>query len=204
MRVEFGGRTVVCVAAMQPMTLDLAALEREVELGRPTTQIMNPQLAIGEYDKLRVIVGPDGRVVAEMAPNIARDTCRRAAAEVIRQATPSALRAVGFNAIARIEAEGDEQPLAGVFDTAATATFLEEEPSRLGAKFVYPSDDAGRLTLEIAPDDDSPRTWLVNWNRHYTVPDDAINERGLSWLAAANEELPSLLRRLPSGVANVS
>lgn len=204
MRVEFGGRTVVCVAAMQPMSLDLAALEREVKLGRPTTQIMNPQLALGEYDKLRVVVGPDGRVMAEMAPNLARDTCRRAAAEVIRQATPFALRAVGFNAIANIETEGDEQPLGNIFDTSATATFLGEEPSQLGAKFVYPSDDAAQLTLEIGPAVDAATTWLVNWNRHYIAPDDAIVKRGISWLAAANEELPSLIRRLPSGVTNVS
>ncbi len=202
MRVEFVGRSVVCLVVMPPTSLDLQSFETAIGLDRPTTQVTNPQLAVAEYPRLRLLVTPDGRAQCEFASNASTDICRRAAAELIRQAEPFAPRAVGFNGQARLEAEPEEEPpVAGLFNAEAVASFLRETPERSGAKFVYRADDRATLTLDISPAENEPSVWIVSINRHYAGrPDAETRERGVSWLAALSNELPPLVRRLPEGI----
>jgi hypothetical protein len=112
MRLTFAGRSVVALAAMPPAALDLGALERAAGLDRATTQVVNPQMAMADYGRVRILVVPDGRVQLEIQPKAARDVARRTATEVVRQAAVYAPRAVGFNGVVRIEIdEGDPDPV---------------------------------------------------------------------------------------------
>lgn len=198
MRVEFASRGLVCLTAMPPGALDLAALESVAQLGRPTQQVTNQQLVLAEYPRFRVLVTPDGRVQCDFASNADRDLCRTVATEIIRQVEQFGARAIGFNGITRIEAEDDEQPLAGLLEGEAVSDFLGQAPRRIGAKFVYDADDRARMTVDVSPSEDEVTVWLAAINRHYSGPvDDAVRNRGVSWLAAVNEELSRLLHRLP-------
>ena len=202
MRVESVGSNVVCLTAMQPTALDLAALETAGQLGRPATQVVNPQLALADYTRLRVIVTPDGRAQADFNSNVSRDMCRRTATELVRQASIVGVRGVGFNGVAKLECEPDEQPLHRFFNPEAVQHLLGTEPERSGAKFMFSADDRARLTLDITPHEDEPTVWIASLNRHYAGPaDDDVYQRGISWLAALDSELRTMLRRLPEGAS---
>lgn len=194
MTVEFVGRSIVCLTAMQPPALDFSAFESNVGLQRPSTQVTNPQIAIAEYDRFQLVLPPDGRLQANFAPNASRDLCRRVAHELLRQGLPYGSRGVGFNAAVRIDQEQD--PVAPLLDAEAIRRVAGEGTIRAGVKLVYMEDDA-RLTLDVAPVEDDEMAWVASINRHYPFsPDPPTIDAAVSWFAALNDELPRLVRTL--------
>jgi hypothetical protein len=202
MRTEFVARGVVCLAAMPPNGLDLVAFETATGLDRPVYQVINPQLAVVEYARLRltILLGqPANQVQIESLNNPNRDLWRRATAELIRQATPFAIRGLGFNGFARIEIDDNESPVADLLNTEVINERLNAEFTRAGVKLVYPLDGA-RATLDISPAPDDEHAWVAAINRHYAVlPEAEVLERAISWSAALDHELRVTVRRLISG-----
>jgi len=200
MRIEFVSRGVVCLAAMPPSTLDVAAFETATGLDRALTQVINPQLAVADYGRLRLVVvpgQPSNQIQLEAPGNVNRELCRTAATELIRQATPYALRGLGFNGYGKISCEDEEDPVRALLNEAIINERLGTELSRAGIKLVFPMDGA-RATLDISPPaDEDPASWGVSINRHYAgAPDDDERARAISWFAALNDELPRAVGRL--------
>jgi hypothetical protein len=201
MRTDFVARGVVCLAAMPPNGLDLAEFEDATGLERPVNQMINPQLAIVEYARVRltIVLGqPSNQVQIEGHSSPNRDIWRRATVELIRQATPFAIRGLGFNGFARIEIEDAENPVADILNTELVNSRLDTRVTRAGVKLVYPLDSA-QATLDISPAPDDQSAWTAAINRHYAVlPEPEMLERAISWSAALDHELPLTIRRLVS------
>jgi hypothetical protein len=206
MRTEFVARGVVCLSAMPPNGLDLAAFEAATGLDRPVHPVINPQLAVIEYGRIRltVLLGqPSSQAQIESVNNPNRDLWRKAAAELIRQATPFAIRGLGFNGFARIETDGDENPVANLINTQVINDRLHAQLTRAGVKLVYPIEDA-QATLDISPAPDDEHAWVAAMNRHYAVvPDGEALERAISWSAALDHELRATVRQLVSGTESL-
>ena len=204
MRVEFSARAVVCLAPMPPQSLDLTALENAINLGRPLTQVINAQVAIVDYGRLRlsIIQGqPSNQVQLEAPGSVNRDLLRRAASEIVRQATPFGLRGLGFNGFGRIECDNGESPIQDLLNAELIDQRLDAQVSRAGVKFVYPLNGS-QATLDISPAPEEESIWLASINRHYSdPPDEEELARAVSWFAALDHELSSTVRRLISGRA---
>lgn len=198
MRTSFVGRNLVCIASMPPDALDLESFERELQLGRPTAQVSNEQLALAEYGRLRVLV-IEGRIQVDLQPNAAKDLVRGAASEMIRQASLFRPTALGFNGVGRIDASASEEPFAGLIDTEAAMTRLGVVDALPGLKLAYALDD-GRATLSIDPVLDDEGTWLAQLNRHHAemLSGDSLDDV-IKWFVALDDDLPALLRKLLSG-----
>jgi hypothetical protein len=182
---------------MPPTAFDFEAFERAAELARPTTQVVNEQIALVEYGRIQVAVTPDGRVHLNTQPNANRDLIRRGTREVLRQVAAYAPTGVGFNGVTRVELEeGEPDPLLALLDEALIVERLGMPVTRRGLKLVYPSDEA-RVTLDIVPDENDVQVCVVQINRHYaSLPDEEHLGAAISWFAALNDELLRLVRGL--------
>jgi hypothetical protein len=197
MRLDFAGRNVVCLSAMPPNAFDFAAFESALGLDRPSTQVVNPQIALAEYGRFQVVISPDGRLQFNTQPNASRDLVRRGACEVLRQAADYAATGVGFNGIAQVGLEeGEPDPLAALLHKSLINERLAVPVTRLGLKLIYPLDEA-QMTVEVAPVEGDTQISAVTINRHYSsVPTGEALDAAISWFAALNDEIIRLGRRL--------
>jgi hypothetical protein len=182
---------------MPSSALDLVAFENAAGLLRPSTQVLQPEFALAEYQSVRLFLTPDGRVEILGTADASGELVRRAAQELIRQVTPYGLRALGFNGTLKIRLEdGEADPLIPLLREGRLEDRLGVPPARRGIKLVYPLDDA-RGTLEIGPDEDDERSWTASINRHYAEPpSEAMLERAVSWLTALSDWLAELVTNL--------
>lgn len=196
-RWTFLARTVIVVVPMPPQALDPALLETALGLDRPRVQVANEQMALFEYDRLRLLA-TEGRVQLEF-PNAQRDQVRRATEVVLEFLESFNPSAVGFNGVVRGEADSeiDQEPLRSVVHLEALAQRLATDTVRVGLKGIYPGEDGSRITFSLEPDPSALEMWLVQVNRHYDgLPEGEARSRAISWLAAADHELRQMSQRI--------
>jgi hypothetical protein len=178
--------------------MDIRRIEEALRIGRPQTQVVNPQLGLLDFGQFRVLV-TEGRLQIEVPPNAARSAARRGIQEALRQVANFQPTGVGFNGILRVDLDEDDgDPSRGFVDLDRAAQVLGAEP-RGGLRFVYPSDGA-RMTLSLDPDGANDRLWLFHLNRHFdSMPNARTRDRAIDWLQELDSELPRLAREVFAG-----
>lgn len=196
MRLALLGRSVVCLTSGVPSEgLNLTQFEQALSLDRPLSQVATPPVLLADYPRLRLLAQA-GQVQLEFKPNAGKDLIRSGAREILRQVRLLSAPAVGFNVLYRIDAEPEDRMLAAVVREDVLAERMGVSGIRLGLRVVYPGEDS-LDTLSIEPDQGDPEVWISQLNRHYARnPDEAATDRAISWLAAANDEIESLLRKV--------
>lgn len=197
MRLEFAGRTVVCLAAMPSGGLDLAAFEKAVDLPRPRMQVQQPQFVVAEYPMVRLLLTPNGRAELAAKPSAESGLVGRAARELIRQAVPYRLKGVGFNGSLRLRLEeGEADPVSPLLNEERVLDRLGVAPTRRGIKLIYPLDET-RGTLEIVPHQDDQLLWIASINRHYAgQPSEEALDGAIRWFAGISEWLGTTVKTL--------
>lgn len=197
-RISLIGRNVICLASMPPEAFDFRRLEEVLAIGRPQTELSNPQVALADFERFRVLVA-EGRVQIDVPPTATAALTQRGLEEVVRQAVNYRLTAVGFNGLLRIDLEQDEpDPSTRFLDLSGAADQLGADSVRGGWKLVYRIDDA-RISLALEPDLNDERGWLGQINRHYEgqLQPDQLSQ-AIAWFEDLHSDPPSVIRPLLS------
>jgi hypothetical protein len=198
--VNFVGQNVVFVVAMPPQAFDAEAFESQHDVGPVQTRIANnPELAVAQYQQLRVLVIP-GQLQVDFKPDIPQKLISQVASYLLEQVATFRPTAVGFNGqlLIEVSAEAEEDPTSSVFSAQVLAARVQGEQPRGGFKVVYTAEGA-RWTFAVDPDLEQTHNWVASVNRHYDhLPTGDSADAAVTWFAGLRDGLPEQLRTLTS------
>jgi hypothetical protein len=181
-RVSFEARNLVCLVGLPPNAFDFQRLEDEFNLEQPETRLSTPQAAAAQYAHFGILVA-GGRVQFDPAATADEEVVRGVAAHLLQVVDPYRPTGVGFNGLARVEADEGENPVAALVDISEFAGRLDASGGEAGAKLVYPQSE-GLTTFSIDPQEGNDRVWLSSVNRHYDgLPDETELAEVLDWFS---------------------
>jgi hypothetical protein len=196
------GSSAICLAPLEPGAVDVDAFADGLELGPAAVRVTNAQVQLAQYSRLQLLV-TSGRVQLEFPTGASNDLVRDAASRLIAAVAVFRPTGLGFNATARLEREGDEDPVAQLFSASDAAVRLGGSPTaRGGIRLIY-ADDTSRWTWGVDPLPDDNDWWVGTVNRHFAAVPAEPHDELLAWFSSLEGELQQRLRAL-MGVEEIS